>query len=110
RGEAPVLATVPPLLLPDRHRRLERVDAPARGLEGLAPVRRADDDDDGGLGEVERPDAVQEGDATEAVPAGASGVGDLAQLGLDLLGVRLVLEARHAGPSLGVVADGSGEQ
>ena len=40
RLEAPALAAVPRLALPDRHGRLEGVDAEARRLERLAPVRR----------------------------------------------------------------------
>ena len=41
---APVGAALPVLLLPDRDRLLQRVDAEARGLEGLGAVRRRHDD------------------------------------------------------------------
>src|SRR4051794_32231012 len=102
--QTPVDASLPRLALPDRDGGLERVDAEAGVVEGLATMRRAGDDDDRALPQLEDPDAVEQRDAAGVGPVAADVGGDGGQPRLDLLGVRLVLQRRDAGATLGVVA------
>ena len=75
----PVLAVGGDLLLPDRHRLLERVDGEATGREGLGAVGRGGHDHDGGLAHLEMARAMGDGDAG-ARPASGGLVGEPDQI------------------------------
>ena len=62
---APCFPAVPHLVLPDGNRRLDRVDAESRRREGVGPMRRRDDDHDGGRTDRHDTDAMQERDAAD---------------------------------------------
>ena len=62
-GAAPVPQSAPSpprLVLPDRHRLLQRVDDEAPCFEGFVTVRRRCGDDDSGLGHGERTEAMDD--------------------------------------------------
>ena len=65
RVGAPIGAVAPHLVLPDRHRYLQRVDREPSGLERLGPVRRRDDGDDRALAQFE---AARRGAAAPVAP------------------------------------------
>src|SRR6185295_13330268 len=97
----PDLAVLEMLLLPDRHRLLERVDGEAARLEGLRAMGRGHRDHHARLADLQPADAVDEGDSRDRGPAAADGRADLAHLGQRHGAMGLVLEELHpASPGL----------
>src|SRR2546427_1604159 len=104
----PNLAVLEVLLLPHRHRALERVDRVPAGLEGIAAMRGGDGDEHARLADLEPPGAVQHRDAAHPGPARAHGLADLAHLHLGHRRVRLVLQVFHRA-TVGLVSHDAGE-
>ena len=108
--EAPTLAVAPGLALPDRHRRLERVDGEAgprrRPRPGAAPDTTTTT---AASPSATAPDAVQQGDPPELGQRRAELGRDARAASARLLLVGLVLEPAHAVAPVGVVADRAAE-
>src|SRR5215470_478162 len=95
----PHLAVLEVLLLPDRHRLLERVDREAARLEGFPAMRGGHRDEHARLTDLEAADAVDEGELADAREPRAGRHGDLAHLRQRHRRMRLVLEELHAAPA-----------
>src|SRR6266850_6932534 len=95
----PDLAVLEVLLLPDRHRLLQRVDGEAARLEGLGAMGRGHRDHHARLTDLQAADAVHEGDACDRGPAAPDGRADLAHLGQRHGAVGHVLEELHPAPT-----------
>src|SRR5439155_4765169 len=104
----PDLAVLEVLLLPHRHRALERVDRVAAGLEGIAAVRGGDGDEHARLADLESPGAVEHRDTAHPGPARAHGPADLAHLRLGHRRGRLVHQ-RFDRATAGLVSHDAGE-
>src|SRR5215210_1924171 len=89
----PFLTALVHLLLPERHRLLERVDGVLARRERVVAVRRGDRDRDARLADAERADAMVDRDRAELV-ALLQVARDLRHHVLGHLGVGLVLEGR----------------
>src|SRR5205823_3689424 len=87
----PLLAALVDLLLPERHRLLERVDRVLARRQRVVAVRRRDGDRDARLADLDPADPVVDRDRPELVPLLELG-GDLGHHLLGHLGVGLVLE------------------
>ena len=107
--EAPLGAARPGLALPDRHRRLEGVDAEPSSLERLLSVGRRRGDHHRGLADRERPGAVEQGEPAGGRPAAAGLDAICRKAGHDLLLIGLVFELPHGVSTLGVVTGGARE-
>src|SRR5258706_7945716 len=88
----PDLAILEVLLLPDRHRLLQRVDGEAARVEGHRAMGRGHRDHHARLADLEAADAVQKGDPRDRGPAAPDGRAELAHLGQGHPAVALVLQ------------------
>src|SRR6266850_7798374 len=95
----PDFAILEVLLLPDRHRLLQRVDGEAARVEGHRAMGRGHRDHHARLADLEAADAVQEGDPRDRGPAAPDGRADLAHLGQRHGAVGLVVEELHPAPT-----------
>src|SRR5439155_4292756 len=94
----PFLAAGVDLFLPERDRRLERLDRLAAGVESGRPMRRRDGDDDARLADLDPPEPVVDGDRAQPVARGQL-VAELREHRLGHLLVGLVLEVHDVAPA-----------
>src|SRR5258706_6623935 len=105
----PDFAILEVLLLPDRHRLLQRIDGEAARVEGHRAMGRGHRDHHARLADLQAADAAQEGDPRDRGPAAPDGRTDLPQLGQPHRAVPLVLEELHP-PAARLVAHHAREE
>jgi len=106
-ADSPAGAPFPGLALPDRNGVFEGVDTELCGRKCFSPMRGRYCDDDRYLSHFEPSYSVEEGQPADFRPAVPSGGRHIAEPWDDVLFICLVLQRCHAGPSLGIIADGS---
>ena len=105
--ESPFRATGPRLALPDRHRRLQRVDAEPSRLECIVAVGSRRGHDDRRCTDVDASRPMEHSKPASRRPSPASFGRDGLETGHDLLFIGLVLQHLDFGSPLGVVARGA---
>ncbi len=108
--EAPALALLPTLALPDGNCGLERVDAEAGCGKRFGTMRRRSDDNNGAIADDEFADPVDHDEASDGRPATASFGGECGKARGNLGFVGLVLEAIDGLAVAAVIASDPGEQ
>src|ERR1039458_9606602 len=106
----PVRAALPGFELPDGDGVLEGVNAELCSRKRFSSMRRRYRYDDRHLSYFKPSHAMEEGQTADVRPAGPGGSCHIGEPWHDMLLLCLVLQRRHTGPPIGVVAHGAAER